>query len=144
MEDGTGIHPLEGAMLTQEDYEALAAFRFELRRFLEFSKSAAKSLGLTPHQHQALLAIRAARDQALTVGMLAEQLFIQPHSASELTERLVTLGLLVRESSGDDRRRVRLRLSAAATNLLARMSAVHRDEVLRIRPTLTGILEKLR
>ena len=75
--------------------------------------------------------------------MLAEQLFVQPHSASELTERLVALGLLLREPSGEDRRRVELRLSAAAEDLLARMSAVHRGEVLRMRPALTQILEKL-
>lgn len=143
MDEATDSILPEGNTLTQDDYETLAAFRFELRRFLEFSKSAAKALGLTPHQHQALLAIRAARGRALTVGMLAEQLFVQPHSASELTERLVALGLLLREPSGEDRRRVELRLSAAAEDLLARMSAVHRGEVLRMRPALTQILEKL-
>src|SRR5258705_13819524 len=89
-------------VLTQGDYEALAAFRFELRRFLQFSEEAARSLGLTPQQHQALLAIRAAPGREMSIGVLAEQLFIQPHSASELADRLVGLDLLVRGAGEHD------------------------------------------
>jgi hypothetical protein len=33
------------------DYEALARFRYELRKFQEFSKAAANKAGLTPQQH---------------------------------------------------------------------------------------------
>lgn len=131
------------AALTQGDYESLAAFRFELRRFLEFSKDAAKALGMTPHQHQALLAIRAAAGQTMSIGDLAAQLFIQPQSASELTDRLVALGLLDRQATDEDRRRVRLSLTPAAEERLGRMSTVHRAEVVRIRETLTAILERL-
>ncbi|MEP7008331.1 MAG: helix-turn-helix domain-containing protein [Sphingomonas bacterium] len=131
------------AALTQGDYETLAAFRFELRRFLQFSETAAKSFDLTALQHQALLAIRAADGQTLSVGELSGQLFSQPHSASELSDRLVALDLLVREIADDDRRRVRLRLTRTAEDRLARMSAVHRDEVVRMRETLTAILDKL-
>lgn len=131
------------AALTQGDYETLAAFRFELRRFLQFSETAAKSFDLTALQHQALLAIRAADGQTLSVGELSDQLLSQPHSASELSDRLVALDLLVREVADDDRRRVRLRLTRTAEDRLARMSAVHRDEVVRMRETLTAILDKL-
>jgi DNA-binding MarR family transcriptional regulator len=131
------------AVLTQVDYETLAAFRYELRRFLRFSEEAAKLLGMTPLQHQALLAIRAAATQSMSVGELAEQLFVQPHSASELADRLVALDLLAREVADDDRRRVCLKLTPAALDRLARMSATHRAEVVRIRGTLTGLLERL-
>jgi DNA-binding MarR family transcriptional regulator len=130
-------------VLTQSDYEALAAFRFELRRFLQFSEEAARSLGLTPQQHQALLAIRAAPGQVMSIGVLAEQLFIQPHSASELADRLEALDLLVRETAENDRRRVRLRLTPAAEDRLARMTTAHRGEVVRMRGTLTAILARL-
>jgi DNA-binding MarR family transcriptional regulator len=132
-----------GVVLTQGDYETLAAFRFELRRFLQFSEDAAKSLGLTPQQHQALLAIRAAPGREMSIGVLAEQLFIQPHSASELADRLEALNLLVREAAEHDRRRVRLRLTPAAEDRLARMTAAHRGEVVRMRETLTAILARL-
>jgi DNA-binding MarR family transcriptional regulator len=129
--------------LTQGDYEALAAFRFELRRFLQFSEEAARSLGMTPQQHQTLLAIRAAPGQEMSIGVLAEQLFIQPHSASELADRLVALDLLVRVTAENDRRRVRLRLTPAAEDRLARMTTTHRGEVVRMRGTLTAILARL-
>ena len=43
-----------------KDYRMLAAFRLALRRFVHFSETAAEAAGLSPQQHQALLAIRAA------------------------------------------------------------------------------------
>ena len=130
--------------LSQEDYEVLAAFRYELRRFLQFSESAAKGVGLTPQQHQALLAIRADPQGGMTIGALAEQLFIQPHSASELADRLIGLDLLTRESAEEDRRRAWLRLTPEATERLGRLSPAHRAEVVRVKPTLTAILRRLR
>lgn len=135
--------PLTSDIVSQEDYESLAAFRYELRHFLQFSEKAAKSLGLTPQQHQALLAIRAAPSETMGVGDLGEQLFIQPHSASELVDRLISLGLLKKQKSQQDRRRMVVVLTPAATGLLGQMSAVHRAEVVRIRETLTAILTRL-
>ncbi len=130
--------------LLQEDYEILAAFRYELRRFLQFSETAAKGVGLTPQQHQALLAIRADPQGGMTIGALAEILFIQPHSASELADRLIGLDLLTREAAEDDRRRAWLRLTPQATERLGRLSTAHRAEVVRVKPTLTAILRRLR
>ncbi len=61
------------------DYQRLAAFRHALRRFLAFSEAAARGAGITPQQHQALLAIKGAPDPAaVTVGDLAQQLLLQP------------------------------------------------------------------
>ena len=45
-------------VISDHDYEALAAFRYALRRFVAFSETEAKAAGLTPRQHQALLAIK--------------------------------------------------------------------------------------
>ncbi|KRB82837.1 hypothetical protein ASE00_12520 [Sphingomonas sp. Root710] len=132
-----------GPAVSQADYETLAAFRYELRRFLNFSAQAAKALGMTPHQHQSLLAIRAAPDRTMTIGDLAEQLFIQPHTASELAERMIALGWLERRASLQDRRRVMLALTPQSEDILAKMSETHRNEVLRIRSTLTGLLARL-
>ncbi|MET3760677.1 helix-turn-helix domain-containing protein [Sphingomonas sp. UYEF23] len=129
--------------ISQADYESLAAFRYELRRFLQFSEQAAKGLGLTPQQHQALLAIRAAPGQTMGIGDLGEQLFIQPHSASELVDRLVALDLLSKQSAQEDRRRSVLALTPTATTILTQMSTVHRAEAVRIRETLTTILNRL-
>lgn len=129
--------------LSEEDYQTLAAFRYELRRFLQFSEQAAKSVGLTPQQHQALLAMRADPRGGMGVGELAEQLFVQPHSASELADRLIALGMLTREPAEDDRRRMWLRLTPAAKKLLERLSPAHRAEVVRVKPILTSLLGRL-
>jgi DNA-binding MarR family transcriptional regulator len=44
--------------ITKPHYELLAELRRTLRKFHRFSSEAAKSAGLTPQQHQALLAIK--------------------------------------------------------------------------------------
>ncbi len=80
----------------------------------------------------------------MAVGELAEQLFIQPHSASELVDRLIALDLLAREPAEQDRRRMLVKLTPAAKERLDRLSSAHRAEAVRIRPTLTAILRRLR
>lgn len=130
--------------VSDSDYVTLARFRFELRRFLNFSEKAARALGMTPQQHQCLLAIRAAPERSMATGDLADQLFIQPHTASELADRMVGLGWLERRADSDDRRRVVLRLTPQSEALLARMSETHRDEVKRISGTLTELLARLK
>ena len=131
------------ASLRDEDYGALADFRHAIRRFQAFSEEHASDIGLTPQQHQALLAIRAADADQATVGYVAERLILKPHSATGLVDRLDTLGLITREVSLEDRRRAFLRLTAKAYEILALLSAVHREEIRRLRPLLAEIFEKL-
>jgi DNA-binding MarR family transcriptional regulator len=127
--------------LDQQDYWRLAEFRYLLRGFLAFSETAAADAGLTPRQHQALLAIKgASRDAVPTIGYLAERLRIQHHSAVELVDRLVDAGLLARAHDVHDRRRVVLKLTRAAEARLGRLSASHLDELNRIRPALLELL----
>jgi DNA-binding MarR family transcriptional regulator len=58
-----------------------------LRKFLRFSEEAALAVGLTPQQHQALLAIKGfPGDHRMTVGELAERLQIRHQSAVGLTD----------------------------------------------------------
>ena len=79
------------------DYTALADFRYEIRRFLNFSETAARAAGIEPHQHQALLVIKGLPASKLQrSGCLAERLQIQHHSAVELTDRLESKGLIRR------------------------------------------------
>jgi DNA-binding MarR family transcriptional regulator len=129
--------------LSDEDYKTLAAFRYTLRQFSNFSENAARTAGLTLQQHQALLAIRAAEDQTMSVGDLAAFLFIQPHSASELVNRLEAVGLVSRMPHPEDRRATTLRLTAAAAEALVALSLAHREELRRLRPMLTQLLEQL-
>lgn len=129
---------------TKAQYEQIAAFRFALRQFLRFSEEAAHEAGLTPQQHQALLAIKGfpSRDH-VTVGELAERLQIQHHSAVGLADRLVAERLIQREQSQEDRRQVILHLTARGEELLDKLTEVHREELRRIGPDLGALLEKL-
>jgi DNA-binding MarR family transcriptional regulator len=130
-----------GRRLNQREYRRLAEFRYLIRCFLEFSEVAAVRGGLTPRQHQALLAIKGAPEGMLpTIGYLAERLRVQHHSAVELADRLVEAGLITREPDVADRRRVWLKLTRAAETRLGRLSASHLDELQRLRPALLELL----
>lgn len=129
--------------LTDNDYAALADFRFSLRQFQAFSEREAAQCGLTPQQHQALLAIRAAPKGKATVGYVAEQLILKPHSATGLVDRLEALGLVLRRLSEQDRRRALLELTEQAHGILTTLSAAHRKEIGRLRPLLIGLLERV-
>ena len=129
--------------LTQDDYTALAEFRYLLRSFLEFSENAAREAGLTPRQHQALLVIKGYRHGSpIAVGDLAERLKIRHNTAVELASRLVEAGLVDRCHDCADQRRVLLQLTATAERHLAALSGAHLDELSRIRPTLEEILRR--
>lgn len=133
-----------GARLGSDAYRTLADFRYLIRRFLEFSSSAARAAELTPRQHQALLAIKGfPAERSPSVGQLAKRLMIQHHSAVELVDRLVEAGLIVRSHDSQDRRRVLLQLTDAAEDRLAELSAVHLEELQRLQPALLEILRRV-
>ena len=128
----------------RQDYRTLSEFRHLLQRFLAFSQAAAQEAGLAPRQHQALLAIKGfPRDGGVTIHDLAERLCIRHHSAVELVDRLAEAGLVVRRHDPDDRRRVLLDLTQAAEQRLESLSAIHLDELQRLRPALQDILKAL-
>lgn len=128
--------------LSQADYEALAAFRHALRGFAAFSEAAAHTRGLTPQQHQALLAIKGSPGGAPAVGDLAEHLLIRPNSAVELVDRLERMGLVQRQSDPEDGRRVQVTLTTEAEQVLHDLTAAHVRELRAIRPTLLRLLER--
>ena len=130
--------------LSPEDYQALGAFRQALRRFLAFSESGAQALGLTPQQHQALLAVRAhPGPQAMSVGELARALMIRNHSALGLVDRLVERGLLARSNSSEDRRRVILTLTDIGARKLETISRNNLGELKSDLPVFTELLQAL-
>ena len=132
------------ADLSLREYQLLAEFRYLLARFLAFSEAAAQEAGLSPRQHQALLAIKGYPGAAeVTVGDLAERLGIRHHSAVGLVDRLVASGYLARRSDSADRRRILLLLTALGEQTLADLSAIHRAELRRITPLLKPLLTQL-
>lgn len=129
------------AKLMETDYRHLAEFRYFLRLFLSFSEKAARAAGLSPQQHQALLAIRGFGGR-LTIRELAERLAIKAHSAVGLADRLAEAGLVVRQA-GKDRRQVLLSLTKMAERKLAQLSRAHREELKRLVPLLKPLLGEL-
>jgi DNA-binding MarR family transcriptional regulator len=97
--------------LEQRDYERLLAFRTGLRRFLSWSGQQAEAAGITPAQHQLLLAVRGHPDpRGPTVGEIAGYLLVRHHSAVELIDRAVVAGLVSRQTDSADARTVRVAL----------------------------------
>lgn len=129
--------------LTDSDYIKLSNFRYTLRKFLEFSESAAANEGLTPQQHQALLAIRGNPEDFTSVGYLAERLRIRPNTAAELSQRLEQVGLIERRANETDRRQVDLDLTRLGLEKLEALTRTHRAELAQLKPELLRFLESL-
>jgi DNA-binding MarR family transcriptional regulator len=120
--------------LDDRDYRNLLRFRTDLRRFLRWSEEQAQAEGLTPAQHQLLLAVRGSDDDdGATIGEVADALLLRPHTTSELVDRAVSAGLIRRERDPDDHRVVRLRITRQGANKLTRLSRQHLDELERLR-----------
>jgi len=134
--------PAAPLRLTKSHYELLAALRYALRRFLQFSQEAAEEAGLKPQQHQALLAIKGfpGRDY-VSVGELAERLNLRHHSAVGLVDRLTERQLVKRTPSATDHRRVEVRLTRQGETLIRRLSAAHWRELSELSPELRRLLD---
>lgn len=128
---------------TRATYEALAEFRYALRCFLAFSEKAAAAAGLTPQQHQALLAISGCPTKRwLSVGEIADRLLLRHHSAVELVDRLAELGFVERRADAEDRRRIQVWVSKAGDRALRKLSSTHVEELQSILPTLHELLSR--
>jgi DNA-binding MarR family transcriptional regulator len=122
---------------TDAEYRRLLAFRTNLRRFLHWSEEQAHEAGLTPAQHQLLLAIRGHDDErGPTIRDVAGALLLRHNSAVGLVDRAVDAGLVTRHIDPDDHRVVRLRLTQAGTRKLRTLSRVHLEELRRLAPSI--------
>jgi DNA-binding MarR family transcriptional regulator len=123
------------------DYQALAEFRYQIRKFWRFSESAARAAGVEPQHHQLLLALKGMPDGVrATVGELAERLQIRHHSSVELIDRLAKQGLVLRRRSEHDRREVLVTLTVRGERILRELSIHHREELQAIVPQLIATL----
>jgi DNA-binding MarR family transcriptional regulator len=119
--------------LTDEEYAELLAFRSALRRFLSWSESQARDVGVTPAQHQLLLVIRGWAERAgPTIGEVATELQLRHHSAVELIDRAERGELVERRSDTHDRRVVRLFLTSTGEEKVRSLSLLHREELRRL------------
>jgi DNA-binding MarR family transcriptional regulator len=119
--------------LTKRDFQALADFRYQIRKFVRFSEQLALRHGIKPQQYLLLLQVRGypGRDWA-TVGELAERLQAQHHGVVALISRCEKLGLIQRRRSSEDRRRIEIRLLEKGERLLNKLARLHRAELLSL------------
>ena len=118
--------------LTLADYQALAEFRFQIRRFLHFSEEAVKPAGLERGQYQLMLAIKGMPSGVRPrISDLANRMQIRHHSAVELVNRLERRGFVHRVRTQEDRREVLLALTPKGEKVLSEL-ALHHHEQLRI------------
>jgi DNA-binding MarR family transcriptional regulator len=130
--------------LTLSNYQSLAEFRHQIRRYLSFSDAAVRDAGLEPRQYQLLLAVKGLPPDARPrIGELAERLQIQHHSAVELIDRLETSGLVRRERASHDRREVLISPTPAGEKLLRALVLHHRAELRSKGPALIEALRQV-
>ena len=129
---------------TTPDFKAMADLRYQIRRFLRFSETAARQAGIEPQQHQLLLAVRGLPDNLKpTIGVLAERMQLQHHSTVELVDRLVEHDYLCRLRATDDRRQVLVKLTRAGEALLEGLSLHHLQELQSVGPKFVQVLQSL-
>jgi DNA-binding MarR family transcriptional regulator len=130
--------------LNLPDFKAMAELRYQIRRFLRFSENAAREAGIEPQQHQLLLAVRGLPGGLKpTIGVLAERMQLQHHSAVELIDRLVDRGFLCRLRATDDRRQVLVKLTHDGEEFLKTLSIHHLQELQSAGPKFVNILQGL-
>src|SRR5436305_12157533 len=130
--------------ISMAEYQALAEFRYQIRRFLRFSEQAARTTGLVPQQYQLLLALKGLPNgRKATISELAERLQIKHHSTVELIDRLVERDLIRRSRDDQDQRRVIIHLNPHGEQLLKKLSLLHRNELQSTGPILVRTLKAL-
>ena len=130
--------------LDDADYQTLLRLRTGLRGFLRWSERQADAVGLTPAQHQLLLAIKGHDDpQGPTIGDVAAYLLLRHHSAVGLIDRAEKVGLLVRAQDQANHSRVRLQLTAKGAQQLEALSELHLEELSHLAPAMQALWEAL-
>lgn len=129
--------------LSDADFANLLEFRTMLRRFERWSEQQARTVGLTPAQHQLLLAVKGHADpRGPTVRELSDYLLLRAHSTVELVNRVQSGGLVRRHGDPDDARVVRVGLTPEGEARLAALAETHLAELRRLRPILDHLVEE--
>lgn len=119
--------------LSKSDFETLADFRYQIRKFVRFSEQVARQHGIKPLQYLLLLQIKGypGRDWA-TIGELAERLQAQHHGVVALVSRCEKQGFVKRRRSSEDRRRIEIHLLRKGERVLNELARLHRAELLSL------------
>jgi DNA-binding MarR family transcriptional regulator len=122
------------ARVSKREYESLASFRYELRRFLRYSEEITRKSGITPLQYQLLLQVKGYPDREYaSVSELAERLQAKHHGVVSLITRCEQAGLVERRVDDDDQRVVNIHLTRKGQGCLERLAGLHRNELVKLK-----------
>jgi DNA-binding MarR family transcriptional regulator len=126
----------------REEYEKLLAFRVSLRRFGRWSEDQASAAGVTPAQHQLLVAVKGHRgDIAPSIAELSDYLLLRHNSTVELVNRAETAGFVQRSPDPDDARVVRVDLTRKGDRLVTELTEAHLAELGNLAAALNELLK---
>lgn len=129
--------PRRASGLTKAEFERLADFRYQLRRFLRFSEEVTREHGVTTLQYQLLLQLQGfpGREWA-GIGELAERLQAHHHGVVALVSRCEAMGLVRRRPNRADRRRVDIHLTARGRRCVTTLAGLHRRQLRSVQAAL--------
>ncbi len=118
------------ARSTERRLRSLAEFRFQMRKFLNFSETASERCGIPAQQYQLMQVIAAMpADQQASITYLAERMILRHNSTVELVDRAERTGLVRRDNDPTDLRRSLVQLTSQGQEILERLVAEHLREL---------------
>lgn len=133
-----------GATISVEQFRKLAEFRFQLRKFLQFSHAIAEHCGLRHQQYQLLQCVYGMPCELdPTIANVAARMLLKHNSAVELVDRTIEQGLLRRSPDPTDHRRILLRVTQQGERLLASLAGYHMQELDQAGPELIRSLRRV-
>ena len=109
---------------------SMAEFRYQLRRFLNFSEMASERCGVGAQQYQLMQVIAAMPEgQDASITYLAERMVLRHNSAVELVDRAQRVGLVRRLTDAKDMRRSLVQLTPEGEAILQRLIVEHLSEL---------------
>lgn len=122
--------------------KSLADFRYEMRRFMSFSESAADRYGIATQQYQLMQVIAAMPEgQSGSISYLADRMVLKHNSMVELVDRAERAGLVKREHDERDLRRSLVRLTPEGETVLMKLVEEH---VRELAPKCEPLIEALK
>jgi DNA-binding MarR family transcriptional regulator len=122
-------------VLSKNEFERVADFRYSLRRLLRQTELEAAKLDITPQHYQLMLTVKGfpGRDWA-NITELAERLQVRHNAVIGLVNRAEARGLLERrhDQTPGDRRVVQVHLTPEGEAVLRRLTWVLRSERERV------------
>lgn len=115
----------------------IAEARYAIRKVFRIVDEQARSAGLDPLEHQALVQVYGSPAQMLQVNSVAQRLDIAPAFASRMLKQLEGKGYVERRSSASDRRVTEVHMTDAGRDVLRHIDSEVRVHVEYFQSQLT-------